>query len=192
MAALLHQKRLHVVKRDLYVGGDDPQTQGTTLSYQESVEGIPVMRWKIAHSEGVTVLDGKWIDPNRSHAVGDVRPRVVWQIKPAQLRLDGDLPGTGRGKEELVSRILERPDLPAKSFRLGQQPEEDVRIEEKPHAQFSKVLRTSSSSGASKSSGMTKPPRSTPKERSAPRPAVSARLATRTRSSSEALDTARN
>jgi len=34
MAALLHQKRLHVVKRDLYVGGDDPQSQCTTLSYQ--------------------------------------------------------------------------------------------------------------------------------------------------------------
>ena len=73
MAALLHQKCFHVVKRHLWVGSDDRQSQCTTLSYQEPVEGIPEMRWKVAHSEGVTVLDGKWIDPNRSHAVGDVR-----------------------------------------------------------------------------------------------------------------------
>jgi len=135
------------------------------------------MRWKVAHSEGVTVLNGKWIDPNRSHAVGDVRLRVVWQIKPAQLRLDGDLPGTGRGKEEFICWILERPDLPAQSFRLRQQPKEDVRVEEKPHAQFSKVVRTLSSSGASKSSGMTKRPRSTPKARGAPMEGATRRAA---------------
>lgn len=118
IAGSLDQKRLHVIQRDVCIGGDDRHPQGTSLRHQESVEGVSVMRWKVGHREGMTVVDGKGIDPDRSHAVRHVPLRIVWKLEPAQLGLDGDLPRTCRRKEEFVVRILERLDLRAKPFRF--------------------------------------------------------------------------
>jgi hypothetical protein len=79
------------------------------------------------------VLNGKRVRPDSPHATRNVLPRIVRQVEPAKLGLDGDLPRTGRRKEELIGGILQGAEVLAETFRLGQQPKEDVRVEEELH-----------------------------------------------------------
>ena len=116
-------------------------------------------------AEGRGVLDGEGLGPNGRHAVGNVAFRIVRKLEPPEADLDGDPPRTGHGKKRVVGGVLDRPQVLAESLQLGQQPEEDVGIEEQPHTQDSKASRTSASSGPSKSSGTTSRPRSIPNVR---------------------------
>jgi len=72
------------------------------------------------------LLDGERPGSDGPHPVRDVPRRVVGELEPAELDLDGDLPRAGGRHEELVARVLEDAELPTETLGLGEQPQEDL------------------------------------------------------------------
>src|SRR5215211_1033817 len=99
----------------------------------------------------VAEVDGQYLDGVAGELVGDESLEVPGDLQPAEPGLDGDLPPTCRGEEQLVATISDDlPCLLGEPGVVGDPPQESVRIEQNP--QRSKASRTSSGSEASKSS----------------------------------------
>jgi hypothetical protein len=148
------------------IGRHDGQPLGEGLRDEEPVEGIGVVRGKARHAERVVLLHGERADPVPHQSARHEALGRLGKGQAPEPPLDGDLPGARRGEVQLV-RLVQKsvPGGRGQPVRLGDGPQPDVGVEEKPQPSISR--RISSGSGASKSSAIDTRLSSRPRDRRA-------------------------
>src|SRR5206468_3090948 len=106
------------------------------------------------------------VEPRRVDQLGEALDIASRDLDSPQCRLDRDLPDAGGADERRGDRRDDRgADLLREAPVIGEEPEEDLRVEERPHQRPAKARRTPAGSGASKSAAMRIRPFSRPGRR---------------------------